>query len=772
MSQDLYKGWALYYASLGWHVFPLKPGTKYPGCEHGSSEATTDVEQITRWWNASPNSGIGMRPATSKLYVLDMDPRNGGEFNFEKLQQEHGLLLSPVMAQSGRGTGFHMYFAAPDSSVRYQGNPGGLKGLDGKHNGFVVLPPSIHPDTQQPYTWLTGTPGPDEQLPVAPAFLEKQIIERPNRAPRAVDPAELPSIKAALEYLDAEDNETWQNTMASMKHWGDHAQAEAEALEAFCEWSATSAKPEHSGNEHEIEKRWDSWSSDAPGARTIASVFHDAKAKGYRMGPDAKAAFDKMQELLGMQAAAPVAEALNTHVPVTFTQGAYEPLAALRFEQVPTMNDHLFDAGILRDSEGAFRNRLGSFEGAAHWWNGRCWEHAPDDELRRLIGISMISTTVKTSSGRIKGTLEVLRDQLPRYGQADPPNSFTFFANGVLDTGSGELKPHGPEYRNSRTLSVDYDPTAVCVRWLAWLTDIFASDLDRISLLQEMLGWCLCRDHLGIEKSMIFIGPPRSGKGTIIKVIRALLGAGAGAFALPTLDDNKILSGMRGQNVSIDSDTASPGRNNARQIGGLFKTISSNEPLSLSLLYTQTPWEGSLNCKLLLASHSIPTLFDDSGASANRWIPLAFDRSFLDHEQVDLADQLLTEPPGIAAWAVQGLQRLMRNGRFTLPQSSRDELGNMLSSSSPTESYIKDRLVVAKGQRVSEAELWDDYLKWYVLEGLEQMKRRDFIRAIADALRGRGAVHKQSIRFGLNVLRGFEGVSLAQGNVVPIRSGN
>lgn len=771
MSQDIYKGWALYYASLGWHVFPLKPGTKYPGCEHGSSEATTDTAQIERWWTASPNSGIGMRPATSGLYVLDMDPRNGGEASFAALQAEHGLLLSPVMAQSGRGTGFHMYFAAPVAGTRYKGQPGA--GLDGKHNGFVVLPPSIHPGTQQPYTWMTGTPGAAEQLPVAPTFLEKQIIERPDRVPRAVDPAELPSIKAALAYLDAEDNETWQNTMASMKHWGDHAEAEAEALEAFCEWSATSGKPEHSGNEHEIEKRWDSWSSDAPGARTIASVFHDAKAKGYRLGPDAKAAFDKMQELLGMQQAAPVAQALNTHIPVTFTPGAFEPLAELKVEQVPTMNDHLWDASVLRDSDGVFRNRLGSFEGASHWWNGRCWEFAPDDELRRIIGISMISTTVKTSSGRIKGTLEVLRDQLPRYGQSDTPSSFVFFANGVLHTAASLLQPHDPGYRNSRTLSVDYDPSSQCVRWQSWLADIFRSEPERATLLQEMIGWTLCRDHLGIEKAMILIGPPRSGKGTIIKVIRALLGGGAGAFALPTLDDNKVLSGLRSQNVSIDSDTASPGRNNARQVGGLFKTISSNEPVPVALLYTQTPWQGSLNCKLLLASNSIPTLFDDSGAVANRWVPLSFDRSFLDHEQIDLADQLLAELPGIAAWAVQGLQRLMNNGRFTLPQSSRDELGNMLISGSPVELYISDRLAIGSDLRCTETELWHDYSKWWVEQGFEGMKRRDFMKSLEDALRGRGVQRKAGIRVGESIYRGFSGVALNTGQprgvVVPIR---
>lgn len=769
MADDTMKGWALYYASLGWHVFPLRPGTKNPGCEHGSSEATTDTAQITAWWTAQPASGIGMRPSASGIYVLDVDPRNGGDEGFAEMQNEHGMLLSPLLAQSGRGTGAHYYLAARPGAA-YRGKPG--RGLDGKFNGYVVLPPSIHPDTGQRYAWLTDIPAPGLALPEAPAHLEKVYTARPIREARPVDPAELPSIRAALEHLDAEDHEVWIGVMASLKHWGDHAEADDAAYEAFCEWSATSPNPNHAGNEHEIEKRWYSFNSYAPGARTIASVFHEAKQAGYKMGPDAKAAFDRMQELFGQQVAAPVAQALNTPVVLHVEPGIYEPLAQLRVEQTHTFNDHLMDAGVLRDSEGVFRQRLGSFEGAAHWWNGRCWEYAPDEDLRRLIGISMISATVKTSSGRIKGTLEVLRDQLPRYGQADLPNSFVFFQNGVLDPGASQLRPHGPEYRNSRTLAVDYDPTAQCNRWLTWAADIFRTEPERIGLLQEMLGWCLCRDHLGIEKAMILIGPPRSGKGTILKVLRALLGAGAGAFALPQLDDSKVLSGLRGQNVSIDSDTASPGRNNARQVGGLFKTITSNEPVSVALLYTQAPWQGSLNCKLMLASNSIPTLFDDSGAVANRWVPLTFDRSFLDHEQIDLADQLLAELPGIAAWAVVGLQRLLRNGRFTMPQSSRDELGNMIASGSPIENYISERLVVAKGLKVSEADLWDDYCKWYIVEGLEQMKRRDFIKSLTDALRSRGASHRQSVKFSQSVLRGFVGVNLAQGNVVPIRSGN
>lgn len=768
MSQDTtdYKAWALHYASLGWHVFPLSPGSKVPMADsHGSSEATTDTAQIEEWWSATPQANIGMNPKLSGLYVFDMDPRNGGEQGYADLVRDHGSLDSPLRAVSGRGVGFHDYFSAkPDA--RYLGRP--AKGCDGKHNGFVVLPPSIHPDTKQRYLWANEPGLPAWALPVAPAHLEKPVYEKPNRIARAVSPAELPAIVEALSFLDSEDNDTWIHAMASVKHWGDHADCEAEAYEAFCNWSATSENPKHVGNDWEIEKRWNSFNSYAENARTIASVFHEAQQKGFRPGPDAKAAFDLAQQLFGMAQAAPVAEAFNTPKPVEHVAGNYEPLSGLRVEQTHTMNDHLMDAGVLRDSVGVFRNHLGSFEGATHWWNGRCWEAAPDAELRRLIGIAMTSVTMKTSAGRIKGTLEVMQDQLPRYGQVDPASRWVFFENGVLDPLADQVVDHAPEFRNSRVLSVPFDPSATCPAWNAWLADIFCTEPERAQLLQEMIGWTLCREHLGIEKSMILIGPPRSGKGTIIRIIRALLGNGAGAFTLPTLDDNKVLSGLRGQNVSIDSDTSSPSRKNSRQIVGLFKAISSNEPVPVTLLYKQMPWQGSLNCKLLLAANSIPTLWDDSAATANRWVPLAFDRSFLDREDVGLADRLVQELPGIAVWAVQGLQRLIRNGRFTLPQSSRDELANMITSGSPIEHYVTDRLVVAKNQRVSDADLWRDYSKWYLEEGLEQMKRKDFLKALEDALRGRGVKRKGSLRIGDMPLRGFEGVSVATATVVPI----
>ena len=78
----------------------------------------------------------------------------------------------------------------------------------------------------------------------------------------------------------------------------------------------------------------------------------------------------------------------------------------------------------------------------------------------------------------------------------------------------------------------------------------------------------------GIEKAVLFIGPPRAGKGVIARIIFALLDSGAIPFSLSELDDNKRLSGMRHARVAIDPDAVGAGQRNARYVMGLFKIIT------------------------------------------------------------------------------------------------------------------------------------------------------------------------------------------------------
>jgi hypothetical protein len=60
-------GWALYLAAMGWHVFPLAPGTKrQPAVKDWENRATTDPDRIRRCWDAE-RRGQGSIPARLRM---------------------------------------------------------------------------------------------------------------------------------------------------------------------------------------------------------------------------------------------------------------------------------------------------------------------------------------------------------------------------------------------------------------------------------------------------------------------------------------------------------------------------------------------------------------------------------------------------------------------------------------------------------------------------------------------------------------------------------
>ena len=85
---------ALYAASLGWPVFPLRAGGKTPAIRsahpaghpcrgecgrdgHGFHDATTDPDRLHRWWRAFPRANYGISTGPAELVVIDLDTGKG-----------------------------------------------------------------------------------------------------------------------------------------------------------------------------------------------------------------------------------------------------------------------------------------------------------------------------------------------------------------------------------------------------------------------------------------------------------------------------------------------------------------------------------------------------------------------------------------------------------------------------------------------------------------------------------------------------------------------
>ncbi len=143
---------AISYAQTeGLHVFPLQERGKVPLTSHGLEDATIDAMTIETWWDRWPNANVAIR--TGDLLVVDED-RPGA---LSELAAEHEQTV-PVTRIARTGKGRHYYFTQP-ATQRIRNTAGKLApGIDTRGDGgYVVAPPSVHPDGGV-YTWESTAP--------------------------------------------------------------------------------------------------------------------------------------------------------------------------------------------------------------------------------------------------------------------------------------------------------------------------------------------------------------------------------------------------------------------------------------------------------------------------------------------------------------------------------------------------------------------------------------------------------------------------------------
>jgi hypothetical protein len=137
---------ALAYARRGWYVGPVKPD-KTPYTAHGFRDFTDDQRQVTAWWTRWPNAKIGVWLGPSRLAVLDVDPRNGGDrHNLDGFLSAKDFDTPAEWTLSG---GEHYWYHCPDSAQIGTTTLGaGLDLLAGDH--YAIVAPSAG------YTWQPG----------------------------------------------------------------------------------------------------------------------------------------------------------------------------------------------------------------------------------------------------------------------------------------------------------------------------------------------------------------------------------------------------------------------------------------------------------------------------------------------------------------------------------------------------------------------------------------------------------------------------------------
>lgn len=287
--------------------------------------------------------------------------------------------------------------------------------------------------------------------------------------------------------------------------------------------------------------------------------------------------------------------------------------------------------------------------------------------------------------------------------------------NGLLRVDDRKLLDHDPRFFNLVSVPFDYEPDAGEPHaWLAFLRDVWTDENGRIDLasidaLQEFFGYVIS-GRTDLQKMLLIVGPTRSGKGTIGRVITALVGKGNMAGpTLASMATNFGLSPLLGKPLAIISDARLGG--GGSQVVERLLTITGEDTIDVDRKF-QDPWTGRLPTRFLILSNELPSFGDASGTIAHRFIVLQMQNSWLGRENTALGDQIAAELPGILNWALDGLARLVERGRFEEPASSVEAVIAMKDSASPMSAFVRECCDIGAGREISVDDIFQAWRNW------------------------------------------------------------
>jgi hypothetical protein len=163
---------ALLYAELGYRIFPVLPGGKFPAITGWPEQATANEDIIRQWWFENPEYNIGL--LTTGLLVIDIDRHQGQENPWPHTPERSMELAVSPMAVTPRG-GRHHIFRQPE--------PGGYRCSTSKvapnvdvraDRGFIVVAPSNTEAGE--YQWINdGLDVSPRELPLPPKWLTETL---------------------------------------------------------------------------------------------------------------------------------------------------------------------------------------------------------------------------------------------------------------------------------------------------------------------------------------------------------------------------------------------------------------------------------------------------------------------------------------------------------------------------------------------------------------------------------------------------------------------
>jgi putative DNA primase/helicase len=303
----------------------------------------------------------------------------------------------------------------------------------------------------------------------------------------------------------------------------------------------------------------------------------------------------------------------------------------------------------------------------------------------------------------------------------DPIPEYINFRNGLYEWQMGLLRPHTSEVRSTVQLPTNWNPNATCPEFDKFLASIVAP--DDVSLVWELIGYLMYNGN-PLHKAIMFHGSGRNGKGTLIRVLKALLGKdNVTSVPLQALVNERFgPANLFGKLANLAGDIDGT----YLEQTAMFKAVTGQDEISAEFKF-KNKFDFTPYAVPVFSANKIPGSADTTNGYFSRWVVVTFPNNFTGREDrnLDYRLQQAHEIEGIAAKGLIALDHVMSRGNFLETTSTKEAMEDFRRKVDQVQTWLeeKDWTIDTEAPIARRDVLYESYKTWADNEGFKKPLR-------------------------------------------------
>ncbi|EKU50341.1 phage/plasmid primase, P4 family [Staphylococcus massiliensis] len=318
--------------------------------------------------------------------------------------------------------------------------------------------------------------------------------------------------------------------------------------------------------------------------------------------------------------------------------------------------------------------------------------------------------------------IEYLKSVAPE--REEEPTHLIPLKNGIYNIKTDELLEHSPKYIFTASYNVAYNPDAKSQVVDDTFMTVADEDLEVVQMIIEMFGYLLTKEMF-LGKAFLFLGNGGNGKSLILEMMEALVGPeNTSSAPLQVLSERFSVSALHHKLLNAGDDIPISSIKDAAN----FKKLVTGQSVEASFKGKDVFYFKNYS-KLVFSANNLPRWYENSDGVFDRLIIVPFNVRIRGTEKEDksLPKKVTTEEAKshLLNLAIQGLRKLLKNKRITIPDVVQEQMDDFKKSNDPLYAFVSETEILNK----KATDVYENYREWARFEGYKfVLNRKDFYK--------------------------------------------